>query len=655
MTTWIQRSRSTLLSIGVATAISACGQAQETPAIVDLAPSVQDPERAFFAQLLDAPFVGAPSLGAEPIDFALAFADLPDEISLSTGAVTVDSLSGATRVADFALYHDLDGTPVGIEADEVLFYNFNPAAIAERVRGNNLSDEVKVADRIELRGVKSIGMDAVSKLLMDEYIDTLEGLASDEEVLADLNAMDIFSYNFGIEKLLIDGFTLYPFAYVAAEEAEALEPVAEPSDESEETMDEVYQDIYDSREESARQGFQLIAAAARSFSIDAIAYENFSADYSMRMDDIDISMDMSASLAGLRGYDRGDLDYSGNWEANFVGEFPIPNESSGTEELSIIPMVGGVSSSSISDMKLGQAFEALANWQMPDKSLTNFLDLGRWEISNYRLDMADETIFNSDKIVFDSDFHWLLPTAIELSLSDTGYDIGNLFSVMTEQMGEEFDAEFTPEQLKTGLEIADRYGFDCFCGDYSLNFTWDEETGDITYHETGNFAEAFSGLTSLNLGFSTPDTIAGLFEADDVESAFQIALISDFAFQGLNWEMNDLGGLTNLFEMLHAIGLAFPEEEGMAMLTYNEPEQLRMLAVNSVIGMKPMVRQQVPGIDPWMDALASFLEEGGTLSIDANPEQPVTAAVAAVLMMGGSEPDPEQIIELFGLTVTHTK
>ena len=93
----------------------------------------------------------------------------------------------------------------------------------------------------------------------------------------------------------------------------------------------------------------------------------------------------------------------------------------------------------------------------------------------------------------------------------------------------------------------------------------------------------------------------------------------------------------------------------MAILAYNEPEQLRMLAVNSVIGMKPLVRQQVPGLDPWMDALAGFLEEGGSLKVGANPETPVTAAMAAVLAMGGGEPDPEQIIDLFGLTVTHTK
>lgn len=655
MTTFIQRSRATLFSLGLAVSTAACGQAQveDVPAISDLTSVAEDAERAFFEQLLNTPYVGAPSLDATPVDFAQAFADLPDEISLGTGVVSVTA-DGATRVENFSLFHELDGTPVGIEAEEVLFYNFNPTALAERFRGNNLDAEVKIADRIELRGIKSIGMEAVSAMMLDEYIKTLDDFASaDGELVTELNAMDVFSYNFGVDTMLIDGFTLHPFVFAASEES-TIEGEPNPV-EGEDSFDDLMDSINDAREDRARSTFQGLAAFARSFSVDALAYQSLTADYSMRIEEIDMSVVVEIGVAGLRGYDRGDLAFSGSWDGGFGGEIPIPDETGETDEVSILPMVGGIKSSTVSGVRLGQAFEALANWEMPSKDTTDFFDLGRWEMTNYRLDMGGETFFNSDKFVFDSDFHWLLPTAIELTLSDTGYDIGNLFSVMTEQLGDDLDAEITPEQLRAGLEIADKYGFDCFCGDYSLNFTWDEETGAIGYLENGQFADAFSGQTSINLGFSTPAEIASVFEADDPESALQMALVRDFEFRSLNWQMNDLGGLTNLFEMLHAIGLAFPEEEGMAILAYNEPEQLRMLAVNSVIGMKPLVRQQVPGLDPWMDALAGFLEEGGSLSIGANPETPVTAAMAAVLAMGGGEPDPEQIIDLFGLTVTHTK
>jgi len=660
MTTWMTRSRATLFSLGFAVSITACGQAQveDVPIVSDLAAISDSSERAYFTQLLETPFVGASVAAGEAVDFAQAFADLPDEVSFSTGDVSVVAESGATLVTNFALFHDLNGTPVGIEADEVLFYNFNPTAIAERLRGNNLGETLTVADRIELRGVKSIGMEAVSELFLEQYIGAIDDLTpADDAVVDELKAMDMFSYNFGIEKMLIDGFTLHPFSYVAPIEDDipATEPPLGSSDAADESLPEVYVDASGDRDAEARAGFQNLAAFARSFSIDAIAYESFSADYAMKVDDIEMSMDMNVGLAGLRGYNRGDLDFSGSWDAGFGGEMPIPDNPDDPDSMSVLPMVGGIKSSTVSGLQLGRVFEALANWEMPSRDETDILDLGIWTLSNYRLDMGGETVFNSDSIAFDSDFHWLLPTAIELTLSDTGYDLGSLLSVMTEQLGEDLDAEITPEQIRTGLEIADRYGFDCICGDYSLNIGWDEETGAINYLETGQFAEAFSGFTSFDIGFSTPAEIAALFDADDPESAFQMALVRDFEFRSLNWQMNDLGGLTNLFEMLHAIGEAFPDEEGMAMLAYNEPDQLRMLAVNSVIGMKPMVRQQVPGLDPWMDALAGFLEEGGSLKFGANPDDPVTAGMIAILGMGSEQPDPEQIIELFGLTVSHTK
>ncbi len=112
---------------------------------------------------------------------------------------------------------------------------------------------------------------------------------------------------------------------------------------------------------------------------------------------------------------------------------------------------------------------------------------------------------------------------------------------------------------------------------------------------------------------------------------------------------------TDLFEMLHAIGEAFPEQEGMAMLAYNDAVQLRALAVNMVVGMKPMVRQEVPSADPYMDAIAAFLEDGGTLTFSVKPPTPITFDLIESLDAAEEEPDPDTILDIIGLTVTHTK
>lgn len=649
MAKWLPQHRTSGWVVGAALTLAACGGAQqgETPgATIDTA-TESNAERAFFEQLLTSPYEGSPSSGTEPVDFAAAFADLPEGVSLQTGAVSVVAESGATRVEDFAVVYDLEGTPVGVEAEEVLFYGFNPDAIADRMRGTNLEADLSVADRIELRGVKSVGMDAVSKLMMDQYISTLEDLAPlDDEVLTELNAIELFNYNFTMDTLLIEGFDLHPFVYAAIE------------DTGEEEVDfsvdgETFTLASNSNDD--RLGVQLVGAFARSFSLDAVAYDDLVFEYSMRDNNVEMSMDIAVGLSGLRDYDRGDLSFSGSWDTIIGGEFPIPDPESDGTEMKSVPMTGGVRASTISGFKMAKVFEAMANWEMPETNDADVFDLGRWEIMDYDLDIADQTLFKSKQIVFDSDFHWLLPTTIKLSLTDTGYDIGNLFEVMTTEMGEELEPGLSPEDLRKGLEIVEQYGFSCLCGDYSIDLNWDEDSGAISYRESGRFAEAFSGNSSADIGFSTPARMAGLFDLDDPEAEFETAFKEDFEFRSYESVLNDTGGLENLFEMLHAIGEAFPEQEGMAMLTYNDAAQLRMLSVNMVNGMKPMVRQELPSADPWMDAVASFLEEGGSLAIAVKPETPITVSMIESFDESDAELGPEQIVDILGLTVTHTK
>lgn len=648
MKTWMSCSRMIVLAAGLVLGAAACGDRQSADVAdptIEAASVPTNTERAHFQDLLATPFAGTPDVAAEPVDFAVAFADLPDGMSVQTGTVSVLPDSGATQVEDFSLVYDLDGTPVGIEADQVLFYGFDPNAIADRIRGTNLDATAKVADRIEMKGVKSVGMEAVSKLFLDQYMDAIDTLTPiDDDVMAEFNALDVFNYNFEMEKLLVDGFVLHPFVYAKAEE-ETLQP--NHSDELE--IDTA------GNEAAERLGFQKIGAFARAFSIEALAYENVFVGYAMRDGEIDMSMDMTLGLAGLRGYNRGDIEFSGSWDTEFTGMFPIPSEPGGGEAMATVPMTGGVATSTMSGFRMADAFEALANWELPDSSQADVFDLGRWELTEYTFDVADKSLFASEQIVFDSDFHWLLPTKVEFSMTDTGYNIGNLFEVMTQEMGEELEPGLTMEDVRSGLAIVEEYGFDCLCGDFAFNLNWNPESGDISYRERGNFADAFSGNTSADIGFSTPSTIASLFDQDDPESGFEDAFKADFEFRSFETVMTDLGGLSNLFEMMHALGQAFPEQEGMAMLTYNDAAQLRMLAVNMVVGMKPMVRQQVPSADPYMDAVAAFLEEGGSLTISVKPSTPITVALIESLDAADEEPDPDAILELIGLTVTHTK
>ncbi len=634
------------LASGLVLSLAACGQNTSDPANDVARATDSSDEQAYFQSLLSEPFPAPAALATEPVDFAAAFASLPDGVSLQTGAVSLVPETGATRVEDFAIVYDLEGEGVGLQADEVLFYDFDPDAIVQRIEGSNLEATAKVADRIELRGVKSVGMDAVSRLFMEGYIEALDELTPiDGSEVYDSDVLNALSYNFELEALLIDGFTFEPFVYAKPE------ATTEPNPDIDGEVPFADEDMDD----EVRMGFQYIGAFARAFSFDAIVYENLQADYEMQMDGISMSMNMSMPLAGLKSYDRGDLDYSGGWNATFTGSLPFPADPFDESAMKSLPMTGGVALTEHSGVRLSRAMEALANWEMPAKDEADFMDFGRMKMSDYTIDLDGKTLFKVAEFGLDTDFHWLLPTKFEFNLTDTGYNLANLFEVMADELAADMDGEFTAEEFQTLLATAKEHGFDCFCGDISLNLTWDETTGDITYRENSQFAEAFSGSTSVDLGFSTPAKMASLFDFVDPEEGFEAAFKSDFAFRDLTIELNDIGGLTNLFDMLHAIGQAFPDKDGMAMLTYNDAAQLRMLAVNGIVGMKPIVRQEFEPADPWMTALANFLEDGGSLRVAMSPPEPITFALIEAMDEADTDPEPEEIVEFLGLTVTHTK
>ncbi|MHA7899000.1 MAG: hypothetical protein ACX94B_03990 [Henriciella sp.] len=633
----LNRTHALATSAAVVLGLAACGgvTAQAPDPVSDVAQTAQieTDERAFFEQLLTVPYQSAGAIATAPVDFQATFADLPDGMRLETGMVSFVAASGATRVEDFAIVYDLDGTGVGLEADEVLFYDFDPNAIPDRIQGTNLDDLVKVADRIELRGVRTVGMEAVSRLFLEEYVEALDEFTPmDDEIVTEMTAMDVFNYNFKLQTLIIDGLNLHPFQIA-----------------------EIELETESAREAEERIGLQMVGAFARSFSLDALAYDGVTFDLAMSDGEIDFTMNGSLGLAGLRGYDRGDLAYSGSWDARFSGDFPFPVDDYSDDEIPTMPMTGSVSVSSISGFEMARAFEALANWEMPDTSLVDFINLGTWEMAGYTADLAGETFFKAERLSLNTDFHWLLPTRINLAIEDSGYDVGNLVQVMAIDMEEEFVPGATPEQIAQGLAIVEQYGFDCLCGDYNIDLSWDEESGAIKYSENSQFAEAFTGSTFVDLTIPTPAVIAELIMSGDAEAQFEAAFKEAFEFREVAVRMTDIGGLANLFEMLHAIGEAFPEQQGMAILAYNDATQLRALAVNSVIGMKPMVRQQAPMADPWMDALANFLKEGGTLNIVAKPPQVIDADFIESQIAEAADPGPEELVEIFGLTVTHTK
>lgn len=630
---FIRNSLITAAAFGVV----ACGQTS-TPAVkgVDNAG-----EKAFFTALASDKLVVTPP--SEAPDIASALDSLPNGFRVEMGDITINQATGAAEVTDFAFLYTFKDVDVGLRAKTAQFWDFNPSALGDRIKGTNLDQSVKVATRIKMTDVTSVGLTDMYEAMMDGYFDIITensdlGDEFEDEFSTAMDSMEIKTYEGSIGTLVIDNLVMEPFTFTPQ------------TADAENAMDDV----------DAMHALQAIGAGARSFSFDAVMYSDMKFEMDMVQMDAEMKMDMEIPLSGIRSYQRGDMAYSASWGATFdmQMQMPFPDQQLGetgiVTKLIELPMSGGIALSSVSDMRLAKAFEALSKWEMPAVSETDFMSFGRFVMQNYKVDFGGERLFNADLIDVDlTQAHWLLPTRIAIDVDNFQYDLGGvaeqMFAMMPDEGGP--DPEELAQIMRT-IDIVNEYDFGCLCGDYDMEITWNEDNGDLKYREDGQFAKAFKSQFSLDMTLPTPSTFTALIEADADESAYQAELEKDFSFESMAGKLTDTGGLERAFNMANAIGKEFKDEPGMAMLAYNTPEQMRELMVNGTAMMKPMVRQELPAAADWLDAVGAFIKDGGTLSFAMKPSKPLKIADIEDL---DPDTDPEAFVEAFNISVTHKK
>lgn len=625
--------RNSLITVA-AIGLAACGQ--NAPSAVTGVDNAG--EKAFFTGLASDTLTVTPPDVAP--DIASAFDSLPNGFRVEMGDITINQSTGAAEVTDFAFLYTFKDVDVGLRAETAMFWDFNPAALGDRIKGTNLDQSAKVATRIKMSDVTTVGLTEMYQAMMDGYVDIIEDAAGfDEELEQEFSEamdMEVKTYEGSIGTIVIDNLVLEPFTFTP-----------QPAD-AENALDNP----------DAMHAFQAIGAGARSFSFDAVMYSDMKFALEMVQMGADMKMDMDIPLSGIRSYKRGDMAYSASWDTTFDMQMPFPDMSqmdvSEEPVFTTLPMTGGIAVSAVSDMRLSKAFEALSNWEMPKASETDFMSIGRFILQDYNFDMDGARVFNADLIDADlTDFHWLLPTRIALDVDNFQYDIGSVVTEIFSEMPDE--AGPNPEELAqilNAINIVNDYDFGCLCGDYQLELTWDEADGDLKYREEGQFANAFASQLAMDMTLPTPVKITSLIDADADESAYEAAFQSDFAFIGIEGEIRDTGGLDRAFNMAHALGQEFKNQPQMAMLAYNEPERLRELVVGGTTMMKAVVPPELPQASEWIDALGAFIETGGTLKYGAKPSKPLKAADLEQI---DPDLDPQAFVETLKPYVTHTK
>ncbi|MEL8054979.1 MAG: hypothetical protein AAGK66_02400 [Pseudomonadota bacterium] len=587
--------------------------------------------RALAAGLLDGDYT-APANADFSTDAFTALADqIPGETNFSFSSVS-EGENGAAIVNDFTFTVMVDGIELGLKAETAEFWGFNGDALTGRLDGTNFDQTIKLADRITLTGLNSVGFDAFGARIASEYNDALAtAIDPSGDVVSPADLMVIREYDIRAEKLVIDGLTLDPYEVTFTQD-ESIDP---------DNIEGVHL-------------LQAFAAASRAFSLDGFALSNAELVMDMTAEQQDMAMNMKIPVTVMSDYKRGDMGYLAYFDNTFdmVGSFPLEDAGLGDDTLEL-DMEGAINAYEVSDLRLANVYRAVSDWNMPDHTETDFMSLGNWRLEGYSFDFGGETVFNADLIALDlTQFHWLLPTEINLDVDEFAYEIGGLFDSIFEVLPEEEMSAEELVQVQNVLSILGDNGLDCLCGDLEINASWNEETGALTYFETGNFADLFGGKTEFDMTIITPAQAAAAIGEESDEVEFEEKFEAVFEFRSLLWQIEDTGGLNALATVAHEIGKTFPDEPSMAMLAYSDAEALRNLAVNAVRGFGPSLTQEAPEARPWVDAVANWLEGGGTLTFKADPPTPVDADL--IESYGDADPEPSEMIEILGLSVTHT-
>lgn len=256
--------------------------------------------------------------------------------------------------------------------------------------------------------------------------------------------------------------------------------------------------------------------------------------------------------------------------------------------------------------------------ERPPISAQNLIDLGTAHFENVetfigekRFSMTPETTISA------MEFSWLAPSKIRAVARGGVFDF----------------TAFVADAESDALDALRSRGFDQIRADSDFGYDWSSDRGEAVvsagFDSQGfvdfDFDAAFEGLELQKI-----DAARG---AGGASPAFDLAKLKSFSVVLVDEKMLD-----------GFYALAALESGGSA-------EDMRAAAPAMLRLGKLELQRENPRMGGYVEAVARFLEEGGTLTIKAAPDAPVPLAAIATAGAGG----PDAIAETLNLTVTQKK
>ena len=552
-----------------------------------------------------------------------------------------------------------ENTDIGVTADEVKLWGLNTDGIAARVSGANLDQTVTLAERIEMKGAASLGLET---LFADFMIGYVEGVAQSIEAVApedDFGDEDLAELRAAMEMM----FTKYE---VSVDQIVAVKPKFRPWELSEFTPEDALED----EENAPFLALQKGIAYYRAFGVDEFIWSdaNFAMDF--EQDGIRQTMDGRYGFMAYSDWYGGDIREAIITDVSFGQDVDLRSELANEgvspdevpDEFQSVRMDFVIESNTYKNMKLDNVLRHVALGEWPSTEDTDLLSYGWFDMYGLEMALNGSTLFGVEEIIVDlSNWHWFIPESGELTLNGLTYDFDGIVDFMRPMMeAEDPDAM---QVVETVMNIARKYEALPFIYDQSYVWDWSPETGEFSFkapQKHHNFGEAefeISGfLPTYEEGVAAvredmayvPDPDADIYEEMLRETAWEKLVEDTFTVTGGLLVLDDKGGLDNLFPLISEIGKLNPDEAG-PMIANSTPDALRQAAV-SAIGLAAIESgKEFPQAENWIMPFADWVRDGGKFTILVEPSEPLGARLEKRFADLG----PDEAVELLGITVTH--
>jgi hypothetical protein len=419
--------------------------------------------------------------------------------------------------------------------------------------------------------------------------------------------------------------------------------------------------------DSAIEAIRLISALARSVSLDSSVFIDSTISQKMTEAGLDGHVDQTYARQIVKGYDRGNIAAMITTGTTFTAAIPVPDDAMAESEEGLpasyrtIDMSGAYGFSSWSGVEFANLLAWGEKGELPPITERDLINFGTSTVTDMNFDFGGQPIFRAAKIDFAMDkFSWFFPERIVVSHEDAALDLVGFL-----KFAQSIEPDATPKDGEPSIEeiigVLERSGLGTLSGDGTISLTWDSETGATAFEDSGVTDNIFSGVTRLDFVLPGYNDLVTAFKADGYtpdDAAFEELFSSKLAFAGARYSVTDLGGLNALATLVIEVAkLEGNDEPMMGNFAESTPADVRSFASGMLMFGGGAMTSEVPQASAWIASLAKFITDGGTIEFLAAPAKPVTIAdltdMAPDAGMAES-PSPEEIIDLLGVTVTHT-